>query len=195
MTDVPNTPNGAAPDPFDPRKLRVAGDIAAVGAEKILTRLLVRKPNKQEFFRVNPDPEMRLACAILDLKEEREGIYLVAPDIIPLLAEDVRQVDLRLCLNRQGVAFLWPVPMPGPDGRSNSWHESAREAAALAEASWIRMVASMSEGAYTVFRATGPIPSPEWPELTLRKVLELGFKDGRLIDTADHPILRQLRGE
>ena len=123
------------------------------------------------------------------------GIYLVAPDIIPLLAEDVRQVDLRLCLNRQGVAFLWPVPMPGPDGRSNSWHDSAREAAALAEASWIRMVASMSEGAYGIYRATGEIPSPEWPDLTLQEALELGFKDGRLIDTADHPILRQLRGE
>ena len=195
MTDVPNTPKDGAPDPFDPQKLRAAGDIAAVGAEKILTRLPVRKPDKHEFFRVNPDPDMRLACAVLKLKEERDTFYLVAPDIIPQLAEDIRQVDLRLCLNRQGVAFLWPVPMPGPDGRSNSWHDSAREAAALAEASWIRMVASMSEGAYAIYRATGAIPNPEWPELTLRKVLELGFKDGRLIDSEDHPILKQLRGE
>lgn len=194
MTDASSTPNSGAPDPFDPQNLRMSGEMAAVGAEKILTRLLVRKPNKQEFFRVNSDPGMRLPCAILDLREE--GIsYLVAPDIVPQVAGDVRQVELRLCVNRQGVPFLWPVPMPSPDGRTNSWHESAREAAALAEAHWIRMVASMSEGAYAIYQATGKLVEPEWPGLTLRKALELGFKDGRLIDTVDHPVLRQLRGE
>ena len=144
----------SAPNPFNPDSLRITGDLNAVGAEKLLVRLPVRKPTRQEFFRVHVDPEFRLPCAILEIKEERE-FYLVTPAALPALAEDVRHVELRLCLNRQGAPFMWPVPMPGPDGRTNSWHESAREAANLAEKSWIRMVAAMAEGSYSIYIATG----------------------------------------
>jgi len=34
------------PNPFDPDSLRVSGDINTVGAEKVLLRIHVRKPNK-----------------------------------------------------------------------------------------------------------------------------------------------------
>ena len=141
------------PNPFDPDSLRVTGDVNTVGAEKILVRISVRKPTKQEYFRVRPNPDFRLPCAILEIKDERE-FYLVIPDVLPVLAEDVRNVELRLCQNRQGVPFIWPVPMPGPDGRTNSWHEGAREAASLAKDSWIRMIAVMAEGSYSIYRAS-----------------------------------------
>jgi hypothetical protein len=183
----------SAPNPFNPDSLRITGDVNAVGAEKLLVRLPVRKPTRQEFFRVHVDPEFRLPCAILEIKEERE-FYLVTPAALPALAEDVRHVELRLCLNRQGAPFMWPVPMPGPDGRTNSWHESAREAANLAEKSWIRMVAAMAEGSYSIYIATGTIPDPRWPEKSFEELLELAFKDGKLIDSADHPVVQQLNG-
>lgn len=183
----------AAPNPFNPESLRVTGDVNSVGAEKILLRIAVRKPNKQEFFRVNTDDELRLPCAILEIKDERE-IYLVSPDVLRVLSEDVRHVELRLCQNRQGVYFLWPVPMPSPDGRTNSWHSSAREAASHAEDHWTRMIANMSEGGYSIYRATGTIPEPEWPEKSLTEFLELAFKDGKLIDTPEHPVIQQLQG-
>jgi len=35
---------------------------------------------------------------------------------------------------------------------------------------------------------------PEWPEMPLADILRLGFKD-KLIQTLDHVVLRQLRGE
>ena len=182
-----------SPNPYDPASLRVTGDINTVGAEKLLVRIAVRKPNKQEFFRTCKNPEFRLLCAILEIKEERE-IYLVSPDVLPALAEDVRHVELRLCQNRQGVLFLYPVPMPGPDGRTNSWHDSAREAANLAEDDWIRMLAVMAEGGYTIYRADGTIPNPQWPDKTFEELLELAFKDGKLINSVDHPIVQQLNG-
>ena len=189
-----NTPDaGTAPNPFDPDSLRITGDVNTVGAEKLLVRIAVRKPTKQEYFRVRVDPEFRLTCAILEIKDERE-FYLVTPDVLPALAEDVRHVELRLCLNRQGVPFVWPVPMPGPDGRPNSWHQSAREAASLAEESWVRMIAVMAEGGYSLYRATGSIPDPEWPDKSMAELLALAFKDGKLIDTMDHPIVQQLNG-
>jgi hypothetical protein len=190
MTD---THDDSTPNPFDPDSLRISGDIGSVGAEKLLVKIPVRKPNKQEYFRIHTSNEYRLLCAILEMKEERE-FYLVTPDVLPILAEDVRHVELRLCVSRQGVYFLWPVPMPGNDGRTNSWHVSAREAAARAERGWIRMVANMSEGSYSLYLATGAIPDPQWIDKPLPEVLELAFKDGKLIETADHPIVKQLNG-
>jgi hypothetical protein len=183
----------SAPNPFDPESLRINGGVNTVGAEKLLVRLPVRKPTKQEFFRVHVDTEYRLPCAILEIKEVRE-FYLVTPGALPALAEDVRHVELRLCQNRQGALFMWPVPMPGPDGRTNSWHESAREAANLAEKRWMRMVAVMAEGGYSVYCATGTIPDPQWPEKTLQELLQLAFNDGKLIDSGDHPVIQQLNG-
>jgi hypothetical protein len=185
--------NGSALDPFDPDSLRITGDVNSVGAEKLLVRLPVRKPTKQEFFRVRVDAEYRLPCAILEIKEERE-FYLVTPEALPVLSEDVRHVELRLCINRQGSPFLWPVPMPGPDGRTNSWHETAREAANHAEKDWLRMVAAIAEGGYSIYRATGDIPDPQWPEKTFQELLELAFNDGKLIDSEDHAVVQQLRG-
>ena len=181
------------PNPFDPDNLRITGDVNTVGAEKLLVRVKVRKPSKQEYFRIHNGPDYRLPCAILEIKDERE-VYLVTPDVLPVLAEDVRHVELRLCQNRQGIPFLWHVPMPSPDGLTNSWHESAREAAGLAEDSWIRMIAVMAEGGYSVYRATGTIPEPQWPEKNFRELLQLAFKDGKLIDSENHPIVQQLNG-
>jgi uncharacterized protein YbdZ (MbtH family) len=191
MTNNINT-NGA-PNPFDPNSLRISGDINTVGAEKVLLHISVRKPNKQEFFRVNTDANLRLPCAILELKDERE-FYMVAPNMLHALSEDVRHVELRLCQNRQGVTFLWPVPMPSSDGRANTWHQSAREAAAHAEKHWTRMTANMSEGGYSIFRATGAIPDPQWQDKTMEELLKLAFKGGKLIDTEDHPVIQQLNG-
>lgn len=61
-----------APNPFDPDSLRITGDINDVGAEKLLLRIPVRKPNKQEFYRASVDPDYRLICAIFELKDEQE---------------------------------------------------------------------------------------------------------------------------
>jgi hypothetical protein len=102
---------------------------------------------------------------------------------------------MRLVQNRHGVLSLWPVPMPAADGNTNSWHASHREAAGHAEENWIRMTSSRQEGCYVVHKAIGDIPEPIWPEeLKMRDLLELAFRDGRLIDKVEHPAIRALRG-
>mgnify|MGYP006865131826 CR=1 FL=1 len=182
-------------DPFDPANFRVAGTMDdALSVKKLLTRVAVRKPTKQEFCRATTDPDFRLTGAVLEMKEDRE-FYLVMPDMIPAIPEDVRLVELVLCMNRLGVPFLWPVPLPAADGRTNAWHESARDALGVAEASWMRMVASMAEGSYNIYRATGDIPDPTWPDKSMRELLALAFRDGKVIDGEDHPVLRQLSGD
>ncbi len=59
---------------------------------------------------------------------------------------------------------------------------------------WVRVQANMADGKYDVFEATGTIPDPEWPDMSFRDMLQLCFDD-RFIDSLDHPILKQLRGE
>jgi len=67
-------------DPFDPANLRLDPEyLKSGGVKKLLTTVPVRKPNKQDFIRVHPDPDYRLCgVAIIELREDRE-IYLVLP--------------------------------------------------------------------------------------------------------------------
>jgi hypothetical protein len=191
MSNVPKIP-----DPFDPAALRLSQDYAAgLGVKKALLTIPVGKPDKAWFVRVRPGPEHRLETYVLELKEERET-YLVAPALWPALAGEstLSPRVLFTAVNRQGGVFLWPVGLPGPDGKTNSWHQSALEAARLAEANWVRVQSNMSLRAYDVFEATALMSAPSWPEQTLRELLKIAFK-GRYIETADHPVLRKLRGE
>ena len=63
----------APEDPFDVAKLRLDQNfVEAAGVKKLLTTVPVRKPNPQDFVRVNPDPAFRAALAVIELKEDRE---------------------------------------------------------------------------------------------------------------------------
>ena len=97
-------------------------------------------------------------------------------------------------INRQGVIFLWPVRLPGEDGRGNAWNSSALEAANLATKGWVRIAANMSLGAYEVFQATAELPEPEWPDKDFQSLLEIAFKD-HYVRALDHPVVQRLRGE
>ncbi len=179
---------------FDPAKLRLSQNFAeTVGVKKALVTVPVRKPNKQEFVRVHPNEEYRLETAVLELKEERET-YLVAPELWPELPSELTPKVLYTTMNRQGVLALWPVRLPGEDGRLDAWNVSALEAAKMARTRWVRVVANMSLGAYEVFEATGDLPDPHWPEKEFSEILKVAFK-GHYIEEIDHPVINKLRGE
>ena len=186
---------GTTPDPFDPASLRLDPSYAeTVGVRKLLITVPVRKPNRQEFVRVHPDPSYRLTpAAIIELKEDRE-IYLVAPPLAQALQDEFTPAILFTAMNRQGVLFLWPVKLPGPDGKENEWHRSAREAAEKASKVWLRIRANMSLGAYDLFEAQGDLPEPDWPEPPFREILRTAFRE-RYVDRPDHALINRLRGE
>ena len=106
-----------AENPFDPSRLRLSQDFAAnVGVKKALLTVPVRKPDRQWFVRVHPDADYRLQTAILEIKEEREA-FLVDPSLWPELPSEIVPMTLHTAINRQGVLFLWPVRLPGKDGK------------------------------------------------------------------------------
>jgi len=183
------------PDPFDPEALRLAQDFSAgLGVKKALLTVPVRKPSWEWFIRVHPDPSYRLQTAVVELKEAGET-YLVAPTLwLELAGESTFTPRLLLTtINRQSVLFLWPIRLPGSEGRVDAWSRSALEAGELATRKWVRVQADMSLGAYGV-QYTENLPDPEWPDLPFRDLLRIAFRD-RFIQSLDHPVLRQLRGE
>jgi hypothetical protein len=177
----------------DLEAIRLSPDAAAtVGTHEVLRHVPVRKPNRTEFFRVHPDPEMQLATGVFVDREERE-VFFVTPDLRAELAGELKPVLLATAITRQGVTFLWPVSLPDEGGRRNAWAETAREAYELAKTAWVRMPADMSLGAYRIYEAEGRLSDPVWPEKTLSELLKLGFRD-RIIDSAEHPVIKRLRG-
>jgi hypothetical protein len=194
MTDSINNSNNA-PNPFDPTALRLDQSFAdTIGVKKLLTTVPARKPNRQDFVRVHPDPQYRLTpAAIIEVKEDRE-VYLVTPSLAQSLPGEFSVVTLYLAINRQGVLSVWPVKLPGPDGKHNEWHRSAAEGAERAMGAWVRVTANMSLGAYEIREATGELPDPEWPAYSFEEILRVAFRD-RIVDRADHPLLQRLRGE
>ena len=64
MNDFRN--DGRPPNPFDTASLRLDQSLAGtVGVKKLLTTVPVRKPNRQDFVRVHPDPAFRLTPAAI----------------------------------------------------------------------------------------------------------------------------------
>jgi len=190
MTDSNDKKN----DPFNPASLRLDQSFAdTVGVKKLLTTVPVRKPNRQDFVRVHPDPNYRLGpAATIAVKEDRE-VYLITPGMAQALPGEFSLVTLFTTINRQGTLHLWPVKMPLPDGRRNEWHRSAAEAAERAMKKWVRVTSSMSLGAYEIFEANGDLPEPVWPDISFQEILQIAFRDRR-VDRADHPLVQRLQG-
>jgi hypothetical protein len=190
MTNSTNLP----PNPFDPAALRLSQSFAdTVGVKKLLTTVPVRKPGRQDFVRVHPDPSYRLTpAATIEVKEDRE-VYLITPKMAQALPGEFTTVTLLTTINRQGVLHLWPVKQPGPDGKHNEWHRSAAEAAERAMKKWVRVTASMSLGAYEIFEASGDLPEPVWPDISFEEILKIAFRD-HIVNSLDHPLVQRLQG-
>ena len=163
------------------------------GVKKVITTIPVRKPGNQTYIRVRPGEEWQLPSFILQLKEDGE-CYFVMPELYAELAQEAKPKVLYTYVTRDGNVGLWPVNLPGDDGRLDSWSQSAHSAAAIGQRSWVRLVANRTVGAYDVMEAANLADEPVWPGLSFKEILALAFRD-RLITSVDHPIVRRLRGD
>jgi len=179
-------------DELDLALIRISQNFGSMaGTRKLITTIPIKSPNRFDWIFADPDPAKRVAVWIL--REERDS-YLVANEIANSISGEVSAMDLVPTMTRQGTLFLWPIPLPNQDGKINTWSESRREAAVLATQGWVRVASNMDLKAYEVFQPVVAIPPPVFPNLTIGEMVRIAAR-GRLITSADHPILRRLRGE
>jgi hypothetical protein len=203
-TSAESTIDNTIPNATDPfanlAGLRMGQDYAAaLELKRPVTTVPVRKPSKTAFIWVHPDEKYRLATAVVEIKEDSET-YIVMSDLWPKLVGEPAFVPKVLVtyLSRPGnVLAIWPIRLPGSDGRIDDYNRSALEiATGLATQSWVRVNANRNLGAYeaTVAPAGGAWGKPQWPEITFEEILRVAFKN-KIINSWDHPVLQRLRGE
>jgi hypothetical protein len=179
-------------DNLDALAVRDTDETAAIVAS-VRTYVPVRKPSREQFFRIHPGQDYQLRCLVLELKEEVECIFISPTLQNALIGEKcVGQRILRLGVTRQGVAFIWPVRPPMAD-RADAWASTALDAIAHAERRWTRMTADMALGGYRIAVAAVD-DEPTWPTESFGELLKIAFKNS-IVDSLDHPTLRRLRGE
>jgi hypothetical protein len=178
--------------PSSSKALELASSLIETGAGGEVTRdemasLPVDKPSKTQFFRIHPT----LYADVNVLKVE--GIngterYAVVPSMVKSL-DGVSLCTLFFGVHRDGSYFLWPVNATSPDGYSRS----ARQIAVAAMKQWCRLVSNRAASVYINRVAPHCTDTPVWPEdKTFTDLLVLAFADGHIIDSPDHPIVKEM---
>jgi len=187
--------DGFPPNPFDPKRyLRSQNFAAQASVKKHVLKIAVKKPEKAKFVRVYADEAYQLEAGMIEFDGE---FYLVDPTMDAELTGEptFRRYALFTAVTKEGfVIFLWPIPLPGADGKHNDYHKSALEAAMKAQREWVRVYANTDRQAYDVDAAQGNLGDPPPLEMTMQEMLSIAFKS-RLIIDRDHIVLRKLRGE
>jgi len=164
----------------------------SLGVKKVLATVPVGKPTKDRFFRTHTSPSWVFPTWILENKVAGET-YIVSPEVASVLGDLVRPVELYAVIDRQNNPYLIPIPLPGPNGVRNPWHESLLQAVLRARLVWLRISANKDLGGYDIFEAAASLPEPIWPDTTMDELLEVAFK-GRIITTVDHAIVQERLG-
>jgi len=189
MQEIVNTTHTESP--FS--SLRLSQNFGqTLGVKKILTTVPVGKPPKDRFFRTHTSADWPFPTWTLENKAAGET-YVISPEVASLLGDLVRQVELHPVIDRQNNPFLIPIPMPGPSGVRNPWHESLAQAVERAKSVWLRISANKELGGYDIFEATAKLPEPIWPDITADELLAIAFR-GRIIKTPDHPVVQEKLG-
>ena len=163
-----------------------------LGVKKVLTTVPVGRPSKDRFFRTHTSPSWVFPAWILENKASGET-YLVSAEVASALGDQVRAVELHAAIDRQNNPFLIPIPLPGPNGVRNRWHESLAQAVERAKVVWLRISANKDLGGYDIYEATAKLPDPVWPDITMDELLEIAFR-GRIIQNVDHAIVQERLG-
>jgi hypothetical protein len=155
--------------------------------QDVIVSLPVMRPDTAQFFRIHP--ELHGDLNILKQKSGKgEELYAVVPGMVHQI-DNVRKYTLFLGVHRDGSHFLWPISATSSDGYSRS----ARQIAITAMKTWCRLVSVRSTGVYICRQAPQCKEIPVWPEnKTFVELLALAFGDGRIIDSPEHPVVKEM---
>ncbi len=151
------------------------------------------KLTRHRFSRVSPDPNFQSKVLLVANPEGDRETYLALPTLADLFGNMAVPKILRVAVDNAAVPRLIAEPIIDPNGRPNLWNTSYANAIRVAERSWVRVESNMAAGQYEIIVASGDLGDPCWPTQSMNELVLQCF-DGRIIQTADHPLIRQLEG-
>jgi len=172
--------------------LRLPDTYSASGGTTLPLKPTFGKMNKHRFCRVHPGAEFKFRCLLVDDKENSET-YLAAPNMAGHLGSLATPKTIRVAVDNSGVPKLIAEPYVDPSGRRNLWQSSYKEAIKQAETDWVRVEANMQAGQYEITKSTNDLGDPRWPKQSIDELINDAFA-GRIIDSPEHPYIRQIQG-
>jgi hypothetical protein len=170
---------------------------AFINVKRVTTKVPVRKPSQQNFFRVKEGAEWTAKVQTIYMKDDRAAeMFLIAPNLGLKHAGELQDVQLYTGYEPNGTVFLIPVFQANRQtGKQNAWHQSLAYNVHLAHKAWIRITVDFSIQGYQTFEAEGEIPEPPFPDdiHCIMDLIKIAFRD-RWINTDNHEVLIQLRG-
>jgi hypothetical protein len=166
--------------------IQTTGSDGGATVEQMVS-LPVTKPNKTQFFRIHPTLHADVSIVKIEGMSGTE-VYAVVPGLVKAL-DNVQLNTLFFGVQRDGSHFLWPVNATSPDG----WSRSARQIAVAAIQHWCRLAPNRATSSYMNRMALNCQDTPDWPEeKTFTDLLVLAFGDGHIIDSMDHPVVKEM---
>lgn len=172
--------------------LRLSQDFQSMAdVAKVVTTVKIGKPHRQIYFRVHP--EWQMCYPVLDYKNEgRSDFYIVDTKKVPDIQDEV---SLRLvvpAITSHEDLYIWPLRLPGEDGKLDEAGTSSLEAMRIARTQWIKL--RWNGHRFETFVAKTMLKEPEWPETTFERMLDIAFAD-RIITSPDHRVVKLLMGD
>ena len=123
----------------------------------------------------------------------RGETYLATPNMMGYLDNLATPKTIRLAVDSTGTPKLIGEPDIDPSSRANLWHTSLKYGVERGETTWVRIQANMSAGQYEIIESANDLGEPKWPNQSMEELINDAFS-GRIIDSADHPFIRQIQG-
>jgi len=184
------------PDPFDPKNHKKSQDPrlnpgAGSPTSGLPANIEARKPKKDWFIRVHPDPNYRAVVRLYtndDAKRREGNSYLFAPSVeIPPDMEDlVRDTLVAAAITSGGTPFIYTLNVS-----DSTWYESGVEVFRVVTDQWMRVIPA--DGCYVTKPPIAKLDEPNFPDAPFRDWLERAFSK-RLIKSLDDPLVKKLRG-
>ncbi|WP_182310243.1 hypothetical protein [Aeromonas media] len=147
--------------------------------------ILIQKPHPQEFIQMHAE---QFPAQVIQWYQD-DQYYLVHPEILQELQSETKLVCLSPWVTRTGEVGLWPIST-----HPSSWQSSAQAVIEQARTQWGRVKTNKGKDSYEFLAAVSQQGAPQWPDKTLDDLIATAFCD-RLITSADHPVVRALRGQ
>jgi hypothetical protein len=168
---------------------KVPSTFANVKGVKQQTRVEIRRPDPKKwvmFHQTFVVPEI----GILQMPEEKgSGLYIVGAEAYQHLSpEDVKSVALHLAVALDGTRYLVPVSH-GDD----TWAKSLREIVEIAQGTWVRILSDRANSKYKFETPVSDLGAPVFGNEEFGDTLAKAFEKCT-IDSADHPVVKILRG-